>query len=222
MIIVITSCSASKDDSIPIPNGSRVIQPSYYLDDGKLITRIHNIREQVFQDPKARVGTRTTYAFDLYVRAGNAYRDLRENNYQKIKSTLISSKDIEWFFLSGGYGIIHALEPAKKYQATFNRNIAYQKKIPFTANLWLSILVSICDSIVAKFNPERVFVFGSQDYTNFIKQTTFWRTKNVKIIESTGSSGPFWLSPKINELANCILDNNLEAFNVKYAKFTKQ
>jgi cytoplasmic iron level regulating protein YaaA (DUF328/UPF0246 family) len=222
MIIVITSCSASKDDSISIPTGSKVVQPSYYLDDKGLISRLHSIRERIFQDPRACVGTKTTYAFDLYIRAGNAYRDLRKNNYQRLKSMLISSNDVEWFFLSGGYGIIHALEPAKKYRATFNKSIAYQKKIPFTANLWNGALTSICNNIVTKFDPEWIYVFGSRDYTNFVKQTNFWRTKNIKMLESTGSSGPFWLSPKLNELVNSILDNDLKAFNEKYAKFVKQ
>lgn len=222
MIIIITSCSASKDDSIPIPKGSKVVQPSYYLDDKGLISRLHSIRERIFHDSRARVGAKITYAFDLYIRAGNAYRDLRANNYQRLKSLLTSTNNIEWFFLSGGYGIIHALEAARRYQATFNKNIAYQKKIPFTANMWKDALISICDAIVAKFDPEWVYVFGSRDYTCFVKQTNFWRIKNVRMLESTGSSGPFWLSPKLNELVDSVLNSNLKVFNEKYAKFVKQ
>lgn len=222
MIIVITSCSASKDDSIPILNGSKVVQPSYYLDDKGLISRLHSIRNRIFQDQRARIGTKTTYAFDLYIRAGNAYRNLRKDNYQRLKSMLTSSNIIEWFFLSGGYGIVHALEVARRYQATFNRSIAYQKKIPYTTDLWNNTLTSICDVIVAKFHPEWVYVFGSHDYTNFIKQTNFWRANNVKMLESTGSVGPFWLSPQLNELVGSILSDNLKAFNEKYAKFVKQ
>lgn len=128
MIIVITSCSASKDDSITIPDGSKVVQPTYYLDDKGLISRLHNIRNNIFQDPRAYIGTKTTYAFDLYIRAGYAYRDLKKDNYQKLKSMLISDSNIEWFFLSGGYGIIHAFEAGKKYQATFSKSIAIQKE----------------------------------------------------------------------------------------------
>lgn len=220
MIIIITSCSASKDDSIPIPNGSKVIHPSYYLSDEKLLSRLYNIREDIFQDPRAIVGTKITYTFDLIARAGNAYRDLKEN-YHRLKSLLISNS-IEWFFLSGGYGIMHALEPARKYQATFNRSIAYQKQIPFTANLWSNILTTICDAIISKFSPEYVYVFGSQDYTKFIKETDSWRTKNIIMFESTGSSGPFWLSPKLNELVNSIFSDNLKRFNEKYVGFVKQ
>jgi len=162
-----------------------------------------------------------SYAFDLYVRAGNAYQDLRKDNYEKSKSEVISG-NVEWFFLSGGYGIIHALEAAKKYQATFTRGIAYKKKIPFTRDLWKTTLPSLCDAIMSKFDPEWVYVFGSQDYTNFIKQTNLWRKKNIRMFESTGSSGPYWLSPKLNQLVNLILDENLKAFNEEYAKFVKQ
>lgn len=222
MIIVITSCSASKDDSIPIPDGSKVVQPTYYLDDKGLISRLHNIRNNIFQDTRTCIGTKTTYAFDLYIRAGYAYRDLKKNNYQKLKSMLISDSNIEWFFLSGGYGIIHALEAGKKYQATFSKSIAYKKKIPFTANSWNGALTSICDAIVAKFDPQWIYVFGSRDYTNFLKQTVFWRTKNVKMLESTGRSGPSWLSPKLNELAKSMLNNDLKGFNEKYPRFAKQ
>jgi len=221
MIIVITSCSASKDDSIPVPNGSRSTQPSHYLDDEDLISRLLNVRKRIFQDPRSRVGTKTTYAFDLYVRAGNAYRDVREDNYQRLKSAIISS-DIEWFFISGGYGIVHALEVAKRYQATFNRSIAYQKKIPFTADLWGTTLPSLCDAIVSKFNPEWVYVFGSRDYTSFIKRTDFWKANNARMFESTGSAGPFWLSPKLNDFVNSILDDTLNRFNRKYSRFVKQ
>lgn len=110
MFLIITSCSASKDDSLPIPKGSRIVDPQYYLKDPVLISKLRQKREHIFSDPRANTGTRITYAFDLYVNAGKAYRKLRNSSYQRIKSRLISSNEIEWFFLSGGYGIIHALE----------------------------------------------------------------------------------------------------------------
>jgi cytoplasmic iron level regulating protein YaaA (DUF328/UPF0246 family) len=222
-ILIITSCSARKDDSVPILEGSKVVQPSYYLDDESLIMRLNNIRERVFQDPRANVGLRTTYALDLYVRAGNAYRELKNRNYYRLKSALLSSNTIEWFFLSGGYGVIHALEAARKYQATFNRNIAYQSNIPYTAKLWNNVLPTFLDAIISKFNPQWVYVFGSQDYTNFVKQTNFWKgCTNVKIFESKGYSGPIWLSPIINECVESILSDKLESFNNKYPRLLKQ
>lgn len=222
-VLIISSCSAQKDDSIPIPTHSKIVQPAYYLDDKTLISRLCRIREDILNDPRAFVGQKVTYAFDLYVRAGNAYRDLREKSYQALKSLLTSSNVVEWFFLSGGYGIIHALEAARKYQATFNRNIAYQKGIPYTANLWRDVLPAGCDAIVSKFNPDWIYVFGSQDYTYFIKLADFWENRpNVKIFESTGSSGPFWLSPILSECVESILTNRLNEFNKRYPKFLKQ
>jgi len=223
MIVIITPCSARKNDSVPIGAGSKVIQPSDYLDDDSLIFALQNTRRIVLENPKACIGNKETYAFDLYTLAGNVYRVIRESGRQRIKSLLISNNDIQWFFLSGGYGIIHALEIAKKYQATFSQGIAYQKGIPYTANLWRSSLSSICDAVFSKFQPEWVYVFGSRDYTDFVKRTDFWRTKsNIKMFESTGSSGPYWLAPKLNELIEAIFENCIEKFDAKYKKFTKQ
>jgi len=223
MFLIITSCSASKCDSIPILKGSKIVEPPYYLDAPDLISKLNSIREYIFRDSRVDVGTKVTYAFDLYVNAGNAYKDLKKNSYQKLKSILLSTNEIEWFFLSGGYGIIHALERAKKYQATFNRNIANKNNIRFTADLWKDVLPLICDSVVFKFNPEWIYVFGSKDYTNFIKQAQFWKSrKNVKMFESTGQNGPRWLSPKLNELVNSIINKSFNEFNEKYPKFVKQ
>jgi len=221
MIVVFTSCSAKKDDSVPICEGSRIVQPQYYLDNKDLVLRLQNIRDSIFKDPRASLGTRTTYAFDLYVKAGNAYRDLKKGSYQGIKSKLASG-ELEWFFLSGGYGVIHAFELARKYQATFSKSIAYQNRIPFTAELWGNTLTEICDAIVAKAHPEHVYVFGSQDYTGFVKRADFWKLENVKMFESTGSSGPFWLSPGIEELASAFLTNKLTQYNEKFPRFVKQ
>lgn len=217
--IVITSCSASKCGSVPI-TGPKVVDPSHYLSDATLISKLKDIRQQILRHPEACVGTRKTYAFDLYVKAGRAYRDLRvSSNYIKLKSMLLSN-GIEWFFLSGGYGIIHALEESRKYQATFDKNIACQNCIPFTGDLWKGVLNLICDDIVSKFNPGRIYVFGSKDYTNFIQQTNFWKNKtvSVKMFESTGSSGPLWLSPILNDLADAIVARNLVQFDQKYPK----
>jgi len=222
MYVVVSSCCARKDDSVPIPEGSKVVEPSYYLDQA-LIPSFLSTRERVLRDVRAQVGTRTTYAFDSYVRTGRAYSDLFRSNYQRLKSMLLSSDSIEWFFLSGGYGIIHALEKARKYQATFTQSIAYQSKIPYTGKLWKPLLTHVCDSIFLRSRPDFVYVFGNRDYTGFITQTSFWKKRNnVRMFESTGSSGPTWLSPILNELVGSILQNNVDAFNLKYGKFTKQ
>jgi hypothetical protein len=223
-ILILSSCCSTKDDAIPIELGSKIIEPMYYLAGQELLKDMIDRREHIFRDPQACVGNRITYAFDLY-RNGHAYADLLEkDNHAKMKERLLSGDDIQWFFLSGGYGVIHALEKAKKYQATFSKSIAYQKKIPFTAKIWGEMLVQICDDIIRKLSPSQIYVFGSQDYTNFIKRTNFWSSSaDVKMFESTGSSGPNWLSPKLNNLAVAILNNDLDAFDDKHPnKFYKQ
>lgn len=220
--LIISSCSAAKNDSVQIPADFKVINPTYYLSQD-LVSKVNSIRERVLQDSWARFGKNTTYAFDLYVRAGKAYKALFENNYDRVKSRILSSPDIEWFFISGGYGIIHSLEEARSYQATFNRTIARQNNIPFTANMWKSTLPLILDHIFLKLSPVWTYVFGSRDYTEFVKQTNFWNTRiNVKMFESTGSSGSLWLSPILNDLLLSIMDSKVDDFNKKHGKFVKQ
>jgi len=222
MYVVLSSCCAKKDDSVPIPVGSRVVVPLDYLE-RSLVAGLVNTRERILSDPRAGVGKATTYAFDLNVRFGKAYKDLFFSHYDRLKSLLLSGGGVEWFFLSGGYGIVHALEKVRSYQATFIRSVAYQKKIPFTGSMWKSVLPSVCDSILSRFRSDWVYVFGSRDYTQFIKETSFWKkANNVKMFESTGSAGPTWLSPILNELVGSILQKNVDAFNAKYGKFTKQ
>jgi cytoplasmic iron level regulating protein YaaA (DUF328/UPF0246 family) len=223
VLLIITSCSASKDDSVSILENSKIVKPEYYLHNLDLISELHKTRRQIFQDPRINAGKKVTHAFDLYINAGRAYKDLKQHNYKKTKSMLLSDNKIEWFFLSGGFGIIHALEEAKKYQATFNSTIANKNNIPFTIHFWKNLLPLICDSVVARFNPEWIYVFGSKDYTNFVKQTHFWRTRNdVKIFESTGRNGTLWLSPKLDDLVSSIINGRSSEFNKKYPRFLKQ
>jgi len=223
VVLIITSCSASKDDSIPISENSKIVEPPYYLENPNLISQLDINRKKVFQNSRVDAGTKVTYAFDLYVNAGKAYKDLRKFNYERIRSRLLSSNDIEWFFLSGGFGIIHALERAKKYQATFNSTIGQKSNIPLTTSYWKNTLPLICDSIVTRFNPEWIYVFGSKDYTTFVKQTLFWRKRNkIKMFESTGMTGTLWLSPILNDLINSLINQRLSEFNEKYPRFLKQ
>lgn len=222
VIVVISSCSAKKDDSVPIPKNSRIISPADYLGNINLVRRLETTRESIFKDPRSKVGIKETYAFDLYVQTGNAYRHLRTKNENELKEIMFSG-ELAWFFLSGGYGIIHALEPARKYQATFNQTIARQKGIPFTTKIWKGVLEDVVDSMFSRLDPKHVYVFGSQDYTRFIRDSKTWRRgKNVRLIESTGSSGPFWLSPIINELVEVLVKDKIGLFEKKYPQFTKQ
>lgn len=224
LLVIVTSRSAGKDDSVPISPNARVVEPSHYLDDNNLILKLLRIRKNIFSDPRTNVGKKVTYAFDLYMKAGRVYRQLLKNNYDRLKTMLLQSDAVEWFFLSGGYGVIHALEKAQRYQATFNYNIARQKGIPYTAKLWDNVLTKIYDAIFSKFDAKMVYVFGSKDYTHFIKNTRYWKEgENTRIFESTGRSGPFWLSPILSELGNSIIENKVDAFNAKYqGKFIKQ
>ncbi len=223
MIIVISSCSSGKDDSIPIKPGSRMVTPYNYINNKNLVERFLDVRKLVFSDPRAGLGSRITYTFDLYVRKGRAYGRLLLTHYAEIRK-IIMEKKIEWFFLSGGYGIIHALEEARKYQATFNYNIARNKNIPYTKKMWAEVLPLVIDHILKNFDPEFVYVFGSRDYTQFVKETGYYITyDNIRIFESRGSSGVYWLSPIIKDLVQAIIDNNLMAFNGKYKmKIIKQ
>lgn len=222
MILIISACSSSKNDTNPIPEKSVRISPRDYLDDAEHVSQLLATRKRIFEDPRANIGSSVTHAFDLYVNAGYAYKQLRLENNEEMKTLLGKDDQIEWFFLSGGYGIINALEPAVKYQATFNRSISYQNDIPFTGTLWKRFLPKILDEIISKYNPEMTYVFGSRDYTWFIKQTQTWEDDKVIMLESTGSPGPHWLSPRINALVNHILRDEVYRFNARYNKFNKQ
>jgi len=212
--LIVSSCSRGKNDSVPIPLGAKTLSPPDYLDDPYLVKRIVETRERIFQDSRAQVGTRETYAFDLYVRAGKAYSKIYKHHYQQIRRMILQDNCLLWFFLSGGYGIVNALEKARKYQATFNRSIAYQNSIPYTTPLWKPILTDACNAIFEKINPEYVYVFGSRDYTQFIKKTERWKIRNrIKIFESYGSSGPNWISQKLCELIESLMNGNISEFN---------
>ena len=208
---------------MPISDITKTVQPSYYLNDNSLISEMLAIRNTIFKNEKANLGNKNTYAFDLYVRKGNAYKEICEKNYTRLKSYIFNPTKLEWFFLSGGFGIIHALEEAWNYQATFNCSIAYQEGIPYTANIWKTLLPQLCDSAISRLSPDWVYVFGSRDYTRFIKETNVWdENDNIKIIESTGSAGTIWLSKKLAELMYSFFNYELPKFNGSYKKFTKQ
>ena len=105
MIVIITSCSASKDDSIQIGSNTGLVSPTNYLNDKSLLRELTRTRETIFSKDEANLGKRSTYAFDLYVRAGKAYKAILNNCYAPLKEMLIQSEEVQWFFLSGGYGI---------------------------------------------------------------------------------------------------------------------
>jgi hypothetical protein len=167
--------------------------------------------------PGVQTGDKVTYAFDLYVKEGKAYSGLYQRYYNSLKRKLIFDNDVQWFFLSGGYGVVHALEGAKNYQASFIR-LPSEKRVIYTGTIWQNAgLSAMCDAIVSKLQPSRIYVFGSMNYTAFAKQAVFWSDNdNVKIFESKGNAGPYWLEPKLEKLAKAIVNETLKDFDNKY------
>lgn len=223
MIFIITACTALKDDLSSIEEGSKTICPHDYIPNSSVLQKLLQTRIKVFQLPNIDLGVKETYGFDLYTKTGFAYRHLRNYGLNRIRAVLSSRTDIQWYFLSGGYGILNALEPVKNYQATFNRTIHYQRQIPYTASIWKTVLPDICEEILKNHKLDFLYVFGSQDYTTYIKSTYYWDdSSKIRMFESTGSAGVHWLSPKILELVNAMLNEELNEFNAKYQKFIKQ
>lgn len=228
-VLVFSPCSQSKCDHIDMPAGFEPKKPLDYLANPALAHKLVATRRQVLSDPQAQKGNRSALAFDLYVKAtkSRAYKGIRESCYEDLRKRMLSTNDLQWFFLSGGFGVIHALEEATKYQATFDKGIAYQNDIPFTGKVWREAGLSrMCDAIVKHYAPSRVYVFGSKEYTAFIKLTDFWSErddKGVKMFESTGRTGADWLSPRLQQLAEKVLIGSLDDFDYRYPeRFYKQ
>ena len=76
IFMIISACTARKQDSISIPQGAKIVQPKDCLNDKVLIEKFVKTRKTILADPKAKVGTKSTYAFDLYVNTGNAYKSV--------------------------------------------------------------------------------------------------------------------------------------------------
>ncbi|HXF51036.1 MAG TPA: hypothetical protein VNM43_05085 [Dehalococcoidia bacterium] len=216
-ILLFTACSAGKDDSYAISAGARVVTSDEYLDDPLLREELRRTREEVLSDPRARRGQRTTLALDLYVHTGRAYGDLRRrSDLLAAARTRLQEGTLQWFFLSGGYGVLHALEPATSYQATFNRGIANANGIPYTTRQWSVCLPAICARIAARCGLP-TYAMGSHDYTKMLASVP-----GVKIIESTGSRGPTQLSPILVDLLEAAFTDRLAAFDARFPRpFTK-
>jgi len=218
--LVFTSCTASKDDSAQIAAKDIAIGPNRYLTDRNLRDLLLTTREQVLSDPRAKRGNHLTYAFDLYVKAERSqmYSDLRARSQlcENVKQALRKG-EIQWFFLSGGYGMLHALEPATKYQATFSYGIARQNGIPYTARVWRRCLVDVCEHVMNRYSAWPVYAFGSRDYTDVLQRTRRWRAgEGIKIIESTGTGGGWRLSPIVAEFVRSLMSCQLSDFDRRH------
>lgn len=216
-VIIFTPCCMNKSDTEQIQQGSKVARPQDYLEDHELIKRLKDTRKRILDGLAKRKGKRICYPIDLY--AGKAYIDLRNSgNKDKIKKTLLSTDNVQWFFLSAGYGVINALEEATDYDASF-----YDSEV---RKMWLRAgLSSLCDAIVWKFNPSRIYIFGTPKYLRFIKGTNFHRGKSekatLKTFEGFGknqdrNAGLRWLAKKLKELAEAIMFDGLDSFDDKY------
>jgi len=219
-VVVFSPCSKSKCDEIDIPPDFKPKDPEDYLESLALVCKLINTRQEVLNDPRAQKGTKPTLVFDLYVKAKNskAYKGIRESCYEDLREKLLSSDDIQWFFLSGGYGVIHALERAKRYDATFHSTRI--DRIWHEAGLPL-----ICDSIVRKFNPSRLYIFGTPKYLDFIKEANFYRETMdsgvTKVFEGfqepqDSNAGLRWLSERLRKFAKAVISNDLSSFDSAY------
>jgi len=212
-VLIFSPCSRSKSDKVEITSSSK-IEPQDYLESHELLERLKSTRKHILEELGAQKGDKTTYALDLY--RGRAYREMRSGgNHAQLKQILLSGNNMQWFFLSGGYGVIHALEESKNYDATFSQKEANKKNIPFTGDIWREASLSrICDDIFRKFDPPRVYVFGNKDYTAFIKATNFWEEREsgkrvVKMFET-----PY--TRILTELVGALLHDDLDSFDDRH------
>ena len=210
-ILVFSPCCSKKRDKRSPSEEKRT--PKSYLDKEADQMSLISTREEILCDPKAHRGKRQTYAWDLYVWTGTAYSDLRRSGNAERLRELLAENKLQWFFLSGGYGVVHALEVVNGYQATFDKRNAERKNIKFTGDIWQEAgLSSMLDAIVEKFNPECVYAFGNKDYIRFIANTEFYKKRDktqLKVFET-----PY--TEKLRQLVEAILSNKVHTFNMRY------
>jgi hypothetical protein len=179
--IIITTCTKNKSTHF-IP-GEHSVSPSDYLASPASVERLGITRSAVFARPNSAYDRNATqhYAFDLYVRDPKTqlYRGLRDTGLAvAARERLLSAgNEVEWYFLSGGYGLLHALELARPYQATFDRSIARQNGIPETLREWKPILPLLLDEVFCRKVPSSVSVFGSTKYVDMVLTTDLYRCR---------------------------------------------
>lgn len=103
------------------------------------------------------------------------YAEIRSKGLVKDLTTALASGNTafpsEWFILSGGYGILHALESARPYSATFSQ---YPKTHCTTCGAslrpycsmkdWKKVIPRLLVDIVSKATPTHIFIFGDNTY----------------------------------------------------------
>jgi cytoplasmic iron level regulating protein YaaA (DUF328/UPF0246 family) len=177
--IIITSCTKNKSTQFK-PN-VRSVSTKDYLATHDAIDRLNSTRSAVFRDPTSAYNPQATqhYAFYLYVRhcETQLYRPLRDEGLAvPVRERLLDhTNDVEWYFLSGGYGLVHALELERPYQATFNKQIATKNNIPWTLPEWKRVLPALLDEVFERTTPSSVSVFGSKDYVDVVRAMKHYR-----------------------------------------------
>jgi hypothetical protein len=215
-VMVFSPCSKSKYEGATSITVTLAITPTDYLSRIDLISTLVDTRQHILinmrrQDPSSV----SVPALDLYVKAprSHAYQGIRKSCGDGLKKRLFS-QDVQWFFLSGGYGVVHALENTRRYEATFN-----ERKIE---RVWSQARLSaICQDIVDKFNPSRIYILGSPKYLEMVKAARFY--SSAKIFEGfakprDSNAGNRWLSDILMQLATGLIQNDFKTFDQNYPK----
>jgi len=179
MHIIITSCTKNKCTRFT-PDG-RIVSAVEYLANSEALARLNGTRDAVLNNPNTAYDPRAGqyYAFDLYVRHPDTQLYLRLRNEGldgPIRTRLLARmNDVEWYFLSGGYGLLHALELARPYQATFSHTIARTSNIPYTLRQWKPVLPSILDQMIERSPVDSIHIFGSKDYVDMVRSSNRYK-----------------------------------------------
>ncbi len=80
------------------------------LSDNELLLKKE--RRLYFDSSKRKLELEKHMHLTFYVRAGKAYFEIYKHHYQQLKRMVLQDNCLSWFFLSGGYGIVNALEKA--------------------------------------------------------------------------------------------------------------
>jgi hypothetical protein len=179
-VLMLTPCTKNKCTDY-VPEKGNVV-PGDYLGNDNIIHKLEAARASSFKLAGNNYDStsKQVYAFDLYVRHPRTqlYKNLRDSGLAERarKAMLETTFPAEWFFLSGGYGLVHALELTRSYQATFSQQMATQAGIPFTGNIWKN-LPGILDEIFQRLSPSMIHFFGATDYLNFVTATNTYKQR---------------------------------------------
>jgi hypothetical protein len=189
--IIITTCTKNKAVSPGFSSEQPGITPQEYLGNASTINQLLQTRQAVLSKSNARFGNPVgqQISFEMYTSHGMLYDKLRADPiFEEILKNLNQRgghSKAHWFFLSGGYGLLHGAEIASAYQAVFDRGIARKEDIPFTVKDWIS-LPQILDEMFNYLAPAHIYVVGSAAYVKFIQQTEAFQSSPSRFEISKG------------------------------------